>query len=279
MAILKTYENWIRGEFVFHETHVQESDGNGLVESINKDKVAYLEFTKIEKAQIEIGLKQKKERLEKAKSEFSTRFKNAISKQEMFFLELKSIENILLGKVPKQYIIHFSETFGFTLTRSQLDGISQFYFEAIENEDLDNYRFIASPLVFPFTNEAAPQGLAYFLFDLYNWLIELKEGKLDRLIDFESHKYFPIVLAFADGTIYNWLKDGFRFEECARRLNVSKYRTNLSESYSSGLTSPKSIFLRPTLISDVIEYCELFGIELHPEFVKTCNEVKSRKAK
>lgn len=279
MALLKTYENWIRGEFVFEETYVQESDGNGPVESVRKDKVAFAELTKIEKAQIEIGLKRKKERLEKAKREFLTRFKNAISKQDLFFLELKSIENILQGKVPKQYVIHVSDTFGLTLTRSQLDGISQFYYESIENENIENYRFIASPLVFPFTNEAAPQGLAYFLNDLYKWMIELKDGKLDRLVAFENHKYFPIVLSFADGTIYNWIKEGFRFEDCARRLNVTKYRTNLSESFSSSLKSPKSIFLRPALISEVIEYCELFGIELHPEFVKTCNEVKSLKAK
>jgi len=279
MALLKTYENWIRGEFVFHETQVQESDGNGPVESVDNDEVAFVELTKIEKAQIDIGLKQKKERFEKAKSEFLSRFRNAISKQEMFFLELKSIENILTGKVPKQYIMHFSETFGLTLTRSQLDGISQFYYETIEKKDLENYRFIASPLVFPFTNEAAPQGLAYFIYDLYNWLNEFKDGKLDRLIAFENHKYFSIVLSFANGTIYNWQREGFKFEECARRLNVTKYRTNLSESYSSSLTSAKSIFLRPTLISDVKEYCELFGIELHHEFVKTCNEVKPKKAK
>jgi hypothetical protein len=78
MALLKTYENWIRGEFVFNETHVQAADVNGPVESVDKDKVAFVELSKIEKAQIDIGLKQKKERFEKAKSEFLSRFRYAI---------------------------------------------------------------------------------------------------------------------------------------------------------------------------------------------------------
>ena len=279
MALLKTYENWVRGEFVFEETYVQESDANGPVESVKKDKVAFAELSKIEKAQIEIGLKQKKERLEKAKNEFLARLKNAISTQDLFFLELKSIENILQGNVPKQYVVHVSDTFGLTLTRSQLDGISQFYYESIENENIENYRFIASPLVFPFTNEAAPQGLAYFLHDLYKWMIELKEGKLARLAKFEKHKHFSIIVSFAKGEVYKWRKEGLDYDDIAERLNAFDKRPYISETFNAKLSSGKSLYNRPYLISRTKEYCELVGIDLCQEFVDECEKVSLQKAK
>jgi hypothetical protein len=160
----------------------------------------------------------------------------------------------------------------------QLDGISKFYFEVIEKERFENYSFIASPLVFPDTNEMAPQGLAYFIYDLRNWLKELKNEKLARLAEFERHEHFPIILSFANGNIYQWRKDGFEYDDIAERLKVPGMRPYISETYNAKLSSGKSLYNRPKLISQIKEYCELVGIELCPEFIAQCEKVARQRA-
>ena len=273
MARLKTYENWIRGEFVFQETYVQESDGNSNVEKIQANMVAVTELQLIRKEQNDFGLKQKEQRLKIARQDFLIRFRNTLSINKLFLSEFQELERILLGHVPEQFSIYSLTTFNLQLNRMQLDGISKFYYDVIEKEHSENYDFIASPLVFPDSNEMAPQGLAYFIYYLYKWLKELKNGKLARLAEFEKHKHFPIILSFANGNVYQWRKDGVEYDDIEERLNVPGMRPYISETYNAKLSSGKSLYNRPKLISQIKEYCELVGIKLCPEFVAQCEEV------
>lgn len=279
MALLKTYESWIRGEFVFQETYVQESDGNSNVEKIQANMVAVTELQLIRKEQNDFGLKQKERRLKIAKQDFLIRFRNTLSIKKLFLSEFHELERILLGHVSEEFSFYSSTTFNLQLNRIQLDGISKFYFEVIEKERIENYSFIASPLVFPVTNEMAPQGLAYFIYDLRNWLKELKNEKVARLAEFEKHEHFPIILSFANGNIYKWRKEGFDYDDIAERLNVVGLRPYISETFNAKLSSDKSLYNRPKLISLVKEYCESVGIDLCPEFVAQCEEVERQRAK
>ena len=278
MSLLKTYENWIRGEFVFQETYVQESDGNSHVEKVQVSMVTVTDLPKIAKEQKDFGLKQKERRLKIAKEDFLIRFRNTLSIKELFLSEFLELERILRGQVSEKFSFYSSTTFNLQLNRMQLDGISKFYFEVIEKESSENYSFIASPLVFPDTNEMAPQGLAYFIYELRNWLKEFKNEKLARLAEFERHEHFPIILSYANGNIYKWRKEGFDYDDIAERLNVVGLRPYISETFNAKLSSDKSLYNRPKLISLVKEYCELVGIDLCPEFVAQCEKVEHQKA-
>lgn len=265
----RTFENWKKGEFVFHETYVLESDGNGQVRSVSDNDVLADELLKIKEEQIDFGLKQKQKRFSIAKKDFVLRYNCSIAPIELFKSELQDLKKILLGHVPKHISFYYSETFGFKLTRMQLDGIAEFYYHVIEKGEINNYSFIASDDVFRDSNEFAPQGLAYFIFELYNCLLELKRGKLARINKFLKLDRSIIALNFANGEIFRIYDEVKNHERVAEILNLPKARPYISDSFSEKpRKGNKSIFNKPKLLRDLREYCEFFDIQLCDKFLE-----------
>jgi hypothetical protein len=269
MVGFNTFENWKKGEFVFHETYVLESDGDSKVRSVLENDVLAEELLKIRAYQIDFGLKQKQKRFSIAKKDFILRFSNSISPLDLFKSELQDLKKILLGHLPKQISFYYSETFGFKLTRIQLDGIAEFYYRVIEKGDMANYSFVASDEVFSDSNEFAPQGFAYFIFELYNCLLELKRGKLARINKFLTKDRSLVALNFANGEIFRLHDEVKNHERIAELLNLTKARPYISDSFSeSRRKGNKSIFNKPKLLRELKEYCEFFDIELCEKFLE-----------
>jgi len=265
----RTFENWKKGEFVFDETYVLESDGNRQVRIVSENDVLADELLKIKEEQLYFGLKQKQKRFSVAKKDFVLRYNFSIAPIELFKSELEDLKKILLGHVPKHISVYYSETFGFKLTRMQLDGISEFYYRSIEKGEMNNYSFVASNEVFPDSNEFAPQGLAYFIFELYNCLLELKRGKLARINKFLKMDRSIIALNFANGEIFRIHDEVKNHERVAEILNLPKARPYISDSFSEKpRKGNKSIFNKPKLLRDLREYCEFFDIQLCDKFLE-----------
>lgn len=269
MVGFNTFENWKKGEFVFHETYILESDMDLQVRSISENEVLADDLLKIKEEQIDFGLKQKQKRFSIAKKDFVLRFNSSISPIELFKSELQDLKKILLGHVPKHISFYYSETFGYKLTRMQLDGITEFYYRVIEKGDMNNYSFVASNDVFPDSNEFAPQGLAYFIFELYNCLLDLKRGKLARINKFLKMDRSLVALNFANGEIFRLHDEVKNHERVAEILNLPKARPYISDSFSvSKRKGNKSIFNKPKLLRELKEYCEFFDIELCEKFLE-----------
>jgi hypothetical protein len=269
MVGFNTFENWKKGEFVFHETYVLDSDVDSQIRSVSENDVLADDLLKIKEEQIDFGLKQKQKRFSIAKKDFSIRYSSSIAPVELFKSELQNLKKILLGHFPKHISFYYSETFGFKLTRMQLDGITEFYYRVIENDELSNYTFVASNDVFPDSNEFAPQGWAYFIYELYMCLLDLKRGKIARINKFLTMDRSLVALNFANGEIFRLHDEVKNHERIAELLNLTKARPYISDSFSeSRRKGNKSIFNKPKILRELKEYCEFFDIELCEKFLE-----------
>ena len=278
MAGSNSFKNWYNGKFVFPDTYlvVTTSAVTKQVQTIDSNQVHFSELDKIKSVQLEEGANMRRSRFGLAKKAFLKRLKSKVSSKKIVAAGLHELETILEGRVSNKTAHFFSKFFQYQLNRQQLTGIAEFYSEAIAIGDDDNYDFIASPKALDDSNQYAPQGFAYLLYDLHTWLSEFSIDELDRLEKFSQRKISKVAIHFANGSIDKWAKEEkMSSHDCARKINVPTMRPYISETLSNSLGSKKNIYSNLKLMRETISYCELNGIEVVAPFKIHFEKLKS----
>jgi hypothetical protein len=278
MAGSNTYKKWYEGKFVFPQTYVVETDRpiTKQVVAIDVNQIHFTELDKIKAVQLDEGVHMRASRLNLAKKSFLRRLRSNVSLKRIVDDALRELEVILEGRVSKRTAHFFSKYFEYQLNQQQLTGIAEFYSEAIAIGDDDNYDFIASPKTLDESNQYAPQGYAYLLYDLHTWLSEYSLDEIDRLEKFSQRKISKVAIHFANGSIEKWVKEEkMSSHDCARKLSIPTMRPYISQTLSNSTESDKNIYNNLKLMSKTIKYCELKGIEVVKLFISHFEKLKS----
>ena len=155
----------------------------------------------------------------KARNHFIGVLRASISRSDLVADEIEGIERILEGYIPLKKDVYTSTCFGFDIYKDQCISISSFYRTDIETGKNRNFRFIASPTFFDASNQGAPQGFAYLLYDLLKWLREFSYEKLAHFTELEQQKNFNIALHFANGNIQKWKSEGMSYRKIAQHID------------------------------------------------------------
>jgi hypothetical protein len=232
-------------------------------------------LSKIKKVQKATFKKLKDEALKKMKAVFIKRMKNTIDRRLFKNNAILELESILFWTGSMGFSNHHSQIFQFTMSHVELDGISSYFNNYIDQGFKDHFQFIASPQSLNLTNTSSFALHAVTLSEMMNWMIENGYQNFEEIVKLESRKSFQIAIGFARGEIQKQIKEnGLTARECAKELNAEGFAPYISDTFNNNVRiNSKNIYQNLRLMRQVIDYCKFYEISIQKDFELRYNTI------